>query len=206
MSICIVVPMKPPARAKQRLSAALAPAQREALALSLFTHTLTFFQRHFAALDVLVVSEDAAILALCRQHGCYALQQQSDGDLNDAATEAAAWVAARGYQGLLIVPSDIAVLSVAEIETLLSQASANRVVIAVAKDGGTNALLACPAEAINFKFGAQSALAHQRECARRGLSVTPLTLPHLALDIDQLSDLQRAARQRSPALEYWQYA
>jgi 2-phospho-L-lactate guanylyltransferase len=206
MSICVVVPMKSPARAKQRLSAVLPAHQRQALALSLFTHTLAFFNAQFPKLDVLVVSEEHTILTLANDYGCLTLAQQAGGDLNDALTEAADWVARAGYDGLFIIPSDIAVLSPLEIQTLLDHAQMHRVVLALAKDGGTNALLACPPCAIEFQFGANSALAHQRECARKGVQVTPLTLTNLALDIDQQSDLALAQREGAQALEGWQYA
>lgn len=206
MSICVVVPMKAPARAKQRLSSVLPTAQREALALSLFTHTLAFFQHHFPELDVLVISEDVAMLDIARHYHCFELRQNVGGDLNDALSEAAAWVEHAGYSGLLIIPSDIAELSPSEIQQLLDQANARGVALAVAKDGGTNALLACPPRVIEFQFGIHSALAHQRECARKSVPVCPMTLPGLMLDIDQLNDLETAKRDGSEAIKRWQYA
>lgn len=206
MSVCIVVPMKPPMLAKQRLSDALPADQREALALALFRHTLSFFRTHFSELDVLVVSEDDGILQLSHEFDCHRLKQTEPNGLNGALAQAAQWVSRKNYTGMFIVPSDIAFLAHNEVQMLLAEAEQHSVVMAVAKDGGTNALLVSPPQALEFQFGEQSALAHQRECAKKNLTNKPLTLPCFALDIDRLCDLQQAKRHGSEALKEWHYA
>ena len=206
MSICIVVPMKSPHRAKQRLSHDLSPVQRQALAMQLFRHTLSFLRSYFSDLDTLVVSDSEEVLATAREYNCLTLQQDEPSGLNPAVQDAAHWVSQRDYSGMLVLPGDLALLNEADITQLLNEASAHDAVLAIADDGGTNALLVQPADSLCFSYGHNSALKHQQECVRRGLSFKALNLPRLALDIDQLKDLQQAEEASSEALQGWNYA
>ena len=65
----------------------------------------------------------------------------------------------------------------------------NKVVIARAKDLGTNALITTPPNAIEFQYGSQSALAHVQQAHINGLKVEVLDLRDLSQDIDLPKDL-----------------
>jgi 2-phospho-L-lactate/phosphoenolpyruvate guanylyltransferase len=201
--LCVVIPMKSPKRSKQRLVGSLSDTARESLSLSLFENTLVFFQRHFPMLDVLVVSESLDVLALAQTYEANTLFDDGENGLNGALDFACDWVKQTGYDSMLIVPSDIAMLDPAEFVALMSAAGDTNVVIAVAKDGGTNALLTSPPDAIQFEYGCDSAAVHQANALNNRLACRSLHLSNLALDIDQSEDLQVAVIRQPERFKAW---
>lgn len=201
--LCVVIPMKSPKRSKQRLVGSLSDTARESLSLTLFENTLVFFQRHFPMLDVLVVSESLDVLALAQTYEANTLFDDGENGLNGALDFACDWVKKTGYDSMLIVPSDIAMLDPAEFVALMSAANDASVVIAVAKDGGTNALLTSPPDAIQFEYGCDSASAHQANALNNRLACRSLHLANLALDIDQSEDLKVAVIRQPERFKAW---
>lgn len=201
--LCVVIPMKSPKRSKQRLVGSLSDTARESLSLTLFENTLVFFQRHFPMLDVLVVSESLDVLALAQTYEANTLFDDGENGLNGALDFACDWVKKTGYDSMLIVPSDIAMLDPAEFVALMSAANDASVVIAVAKDGGTNALLTSPPDAIQFEYGCDSASAHQANALNNRLACRSLHLRNLALDIDQGDDLNVAVTRQPERFKAW---
>lgn len=65
----IVIPMKAPSRAKQRLMGVLNISQREALALSLYRQTLRFFAQHYPQVNCLVVTNSLKIADIASSFG-----------------------------------------------------------------------------------------------------------------------------------------
>lgn len=201
--LCVVIPMKSPKRSKQRLVGSLSDSAREKLSLTLFENTLAFFQRHFPMLDVLVVSESLEVLSLAQAYEANTLFDDGEKGLNGALDFACDWVKQSGYDSQLIVPSDIAVLDPEEITTLMTAIHNAQVVIAVAKDGGTNALLTSPPDAIHFEYGCDSASAHKANAMNNRLVCRSLHLANLALDIDQSEDLRVAVIRQPERFKAW---
>jgi len=181
--LLFIIPMKDPAVAKSRLSTVLPDAVRARLAMALFRRTLEFLAEAQPEVDVLVVSESEAIEA--EVTGLF-LRQSGNG-LNEAVTEGAAWAAAKSYGSICVLPADLADPSAGDLARLL--ALGEGVNIAPAHDGGTNALLVSPPDAISFNYGKGSCLAHQRAAA--GLPCTIIPLESFRYDIDTSADLAR---------------
>ncbi|MBY4677012.1 2-phospho-L-lactate guanylyltransferase [Marinobacterium arenosum] len=189
--INIVIPMKDPAAAKQRLSQALDDRQRSRLALELFEETLYFFSNHFPQLHLLVVTDSRRIRDIADRFGHRVLLEPAADGLNSAIERATDWSLRHQFRQQLVVPADIAELDAGEIRQLLASLDGQRgVVIAEAKDLGTNALLCAPPDAIPFRFGRHSARAHQRQALKAGLPCRRLRLARLSQDIDQPQDLR----------------
>ncbi|MEP0072775.1 MAG: 2-phospho-L-lactate guanylyltransferase [Marinomonas sp.] len=201
--LCVVIPMKSPQRSKQRLANSMTDEARESLSLNLFQNTLAFFQTHFPRLDVLVVSESLEVLDLAQSYDANTLFDDGENGLNGALTFASDWVKQSGYDSQLIIPGDIAVLNPDEVQALITVADDAEVVIAVAKDGGTNALLTSPPDAIEFEYGHQSARLHKGNAFENGLSCHSLNFTDLALDIDQSDDLKQAVIQAPERFDAW---
>ncbi|QUX97475.1 2-phospho-L-lactate guanylyltransferase [Marinomonas sp. CT5] len=201
--LCVVIPMKSPKRSKQRLVGSLSNAARESLSLTLFENTLAFFQQHFPMLDVLVVSESLEVLSLAQSYKANTLFDDGEKGLNGALDFACDWVKKSGYQSQLIIPSDIAALDPEEILTLMEAAHDASVVMAVAKDGGTNALLTSPPDAITFEYGQDSASVHRADAINNRLICRSLHLANLALDIDQSEDLETAVTRQPERFNAW---
>ncbi|MDG3087774.1 2-phospho-L-lactate guanylyltransferase [Vibrio hannami] len=188
----IVIPMKAPAYSKQRLMGVLNVAQRETLALSLYRETLRFFANHYPQVNRLVVTDSQQIADIAKRYGaCTLLEKQSKG-LNNAIDVATRWSMMSGYRHQMVIPADIAKLDTDEVSALFQAVEAgNQVVIARAKDSGTNALITTPPNAIEFQYGAQSALAHAQQAHVNQLQVEVLELSALSQDIDVPDDLLR---------------
>ena len=187
----IVIPMKDPRQAKQRLKPVLSDTLRQHLALSLFENCLHFFQSYFADYHLTVVTPSAMIASLTRAYHYHALIESSDSrGLNQALAQASDWSHQQGFQAQLILPADIADLRLMEMQTLLNKVSEKpSVVIVPSQDGGTNALLTTPVRAIPFAYGIGSAAYHQHSARARAYPCHRLSLAGLSHDIDMPSDL-----------------
>jgi 2-phospho-L-lactate/phosphoenolpyruvate guanylyltransferase len=184
-----VIPVKALGAAKSRLSGVLSAAERRQLALIMLGDVLAVVSAAPAVGGVTVVSRDPSALALAAQFGADVLLDATAG-LNEALEQAAGRVAALGARALLVVPSDLPLLTAHDVTQLaeaLGQAPA--AVLAPSRDGGTNALLVAPPGALRFAFGPGSLARHMAEARRRGLAVRLVRTPGLELDVDQPEDL-----------------
>lgn len=195
MSLWAVVPVKPFARAKQRLAGELSGAQRAALAACMLRDVLTALAGTPALAGRLVVTADAAAAALARSLGAVVLPEPEPAGLNEAVRAAAAWVQAQGGSGLLVVPGDAPGVTAEELAQLTAaHAQGAAVALVPAHDeGGTNALLLSPPSRLAPAFGEGSFGRHLRAAQAAGVQPQVLALPGLGLDLDHPHDLARFA-------------
>lgn len=199
MTLAVAILMKDPAEAKTRLRPVLGSDARESLALTMFENTLDHFIRAAAVPDrrwlVGVVTASPRIAAIAGARGAAAVDERLPGGAGDgsginAAAEAAArWAAEAGASSLLVIHADIPTLVDEEIAALLAAGRDRAVVIAGSRDGGTNALLVTPPGVLDFRFGPNSAAAHEAAAREAGLTATQLDLPFLSRDMDTPDDL-----------------
>ena len=184
-----IVPAKPFSEAKSRLGPAISPADRAAVARRLLERTVDVLMQADGLARVLVVSRDEEALALARERGAEGLVEQGDG-LNGALTYAATHAVAGGGTRILVLHSDLPMLTVADVEALLRAGNSAEVVIAHDRDHvGTNALLT-PAGAFAYAFGPQSFSAHVELARAAGYEPAVVARPGLAFDIDYPGDLE----------------
>ncbi len=169
-----VVPMKSMDLAKSRLAAVLDPAGRRALACQMLDH----------------------VLETLRQAGVSPVRV-ADGnrDLNSDVAAAAHLVQGEGATDLLLVMADLPYLAADDIAALIEAGRRSPVVIAEAKDGGTNALLLRPPTVLDFAFasGQPSASRHAEKARAAGIEPVIVRRPGLARDIDTPADLANLA-------------
>lgn len=187
----VVIPVKPFAFAKQRLSAVLTDAERAELARVMLKDLLTTLGRCAGVSGSLLVSQEEAVPALARQFGAQWLREEARG-LSRAVSQAGAWLAERGESRMLMLPGDVPLATAGEIETIVTQHQSNPLMTIVAdREGfGTNALAVSPPTLMNFYFGRESFQAHRAAAEAAGARVQVLTLPGLAFDIDTPDDLR----------------
>ena len=190
MKPVVAILMKDPDRAKTRLRPALSGDARERLALTMFENTLAFFLRLRDGAGVGVVTPSPRVAEIARAQGAEAILEDGEGGINEAAAQAARWAVAKGAAALLVVHADVPTLVEDEVAALLEAARSNAVVIAESVDGGTNALLLSPPDAIDFRFGPHSAAAHAAGATAAGLRQARLRLPFLSRDLDTPDDLR----------------
>ena len=189
----IVIPFKDPTTAKSRLSPLLDAGQRVVLARFLLEQTLTLLQSHFSDTPRLVVTN--APEPLGDSTGSTVLRETSNGGLNRALEEAAAWSVEHGYASTLFIPADIAAIDPRDLTYLLTRPRNPRSLhVCPSVDGGTNAFLATPPDAVPFRFGTASCAAHLDAARTAGVDATVHRLPSLARDVDTPADLAWVTR------------
>jgi 2-phospho-L-lactate guanylyltransferase len=98
----------------------------------------------------------------------------------------------RGEESILVIPGDIPLIQAWELEQIYRQAPAEGSVLVPAGDGrGTNAALRRPANLFPLRFGNDSFEPHHAAAQATGKPCVVLTLPGIAVDVDNPADLQR---------------
>ncbi len=215
MSLWTIVPVKPFNEGKSRLAAHISPRQRRALNRELLTRTLAAINQAHLDAQLLVVSRDSRALDAAKRAGSRALAEESqprtapppsspndaesEPQLNAALTQAACYAAAHGATKVLVLPTDMPNLTAEDVRAMASPANRDpQIIIAPSRDGGTNALMLQPAQAIPFAFGPDSFLRHQRLAAEAGIPVRVVKSDSLLFDIDLPEDYRLAFDNRGP--------
>jgi 2-phospho-L-lactate guanylyltransferase len=187
----VVIPVKPFAFAKQRLSSVLTDVERATLARIMLQDLLSTLRHCAGVSGTLLVSQEEAVPALAREFGALALYEETRG-LSRAVSQAGTYLVERGEHSMLMLPGDVPLATASEIETIVQQHRSHRLLTIVAdREGfGTNALAVSPPTLMDFSFGRASFQAHCRAAEAAGATVQVLTLPGLAFDIDTPDDLR----------------
>lgn len=200
--IALAVPVKDLANVKQRLLPALGGTERAALARAMLRDVLAAAAG--ADLDVVwVVTHDAEVMALARAHGAAVLAEGENAGHTAAVARAQARAAELGARGFLTVPGDVPCVTAAEIRALAEAAAGPGPAVALvpSRSGlGTNGVALRPPRAMPLTFGEPSFENHVLAARARGLAPRTLSLPGLALDVDDVDDL-RALLVRGPDTE-----
>ncbi|MCA1831313.1 MAG: 2-phospho-L-lactate guanylyltransferase [Actinobacteria bacterium] len=188
MRALIVIPAKPLARAKARLATFLDGEERQALALAMLRDVVSAATQ---VAPVWVVCSDEEAVAVARERGAEAVPDKTpEAGLNASLSATTADVTGAGYDGALVLASDLPCVRPEDVAALLGPAQA---VIAPSAGGdGTNALWRSPADLFPTAFGEKSRSAHERLAAESGLAALIVRRPRLELDVDDPGDLTRA--------------
>lgn len=190
--LLVVIPMKSPTLAKTRLRTALNDQSREQLARHLFIRTLAMLCDLKADMDfdIAVVTACDDIAAIARNHGALLIDEETVCGLNQAASRAADFALDGGWQRLCILPADLARPEPDDLRRILSHdLTQPGMAICPSKDFGTNALLLCPPDVIQFAYGPLSFHHHCRLASEAGLSPVILPYASLRIDLDSPADL-----------------
>lgn len=191
--IWALVPLKPTEGSKSRLAGTLSPQQRRGLALAMLEDVLTTLLAAPSVDCVLLLSRDEAGTALARALGADVLHEAAMS-LNGALEEGARHAATSGATGLLVVPADLPLLTVADVQILTATPAGlvGSLTIARSLDGGTSALYMRPPLALPFCFGEQSFERHRAAAHSQGLDVHIHSTRNASLDdLDTPADLAR---------------
>ena len=198
--IVAVVPVRSLSSGKSRLGEPLDAEERADLVLALLRRTVEQALAASRLAGVVVVSEDADLLRQARAMGAASLLQERPG-LNEGLAEARA-TADPEATAIMVLPADLpsvvasAIDELAEAAELAQRGAPDRPVVALVPDRhgtGTNALLVAPPDAIPFRFGAGSRVAHCSAARAAGASYVELSGP-LTFDLDTPEDLLEADR------------
>ncbi len=190
--IAALLPAKALDQAKERLAAVLSRDERRLLELAMLEDVVTALRAVPAVGSIHIVSPDEEVVQHAAALGTDAiLVPHLLRGLNQSLTHAVTVMSSAGpVPAVLVLLADVPAVAPADIASVIDALPAHRgAVICPSHDGGTNALALRPPDAIPFRFGPQSSLAHLHEAAARGVSTHVLHLPSLD-DIDAPRDLR----------------
>jgi 2-phospho-L-lactate guanylyltransferase len=187
----VVIPVRALEGAKSRLGEVLDAEERRDLVTRLLRRTIAAAQRAARVDAVLVVSPDAATLALASSAGAQALPQRGGG-LNAALGQARDLAIEAGFEAIVVLPGDLPFVDGPAIDALAAAADEDsRPIVVLVPDRhgrGTNALLLRPPDVIDPAFGGDSRDAHERRALGAGARYVEQD-GSLGLDVDTPDDL-----------------
>jgi 2-phospho-L-lactate guanylyltransferase len=191
----VIVLVKDFASAKQRLQPALGPKERQALA----RRNAQLAVRAAGAGDrVLVVAGSDEVAKLAKGSGADVLLEPRQEGQNVAAARGIARAVEGGAGAVLLLSSDLPLVTVEAVREVLQSAAGYEAPVAVAVEaigrGGTNALYLRPPTAITLSFGDDSLAKFRHEAESRGVTFVVHRSDAMALDLDEPGDLARLRR------------
>jgi 2-phospho-L-lactate/phosphoenolpyruvate guanylyltransferase len=192
LSLWAIVPVKPLRRGKSRLASVLSDEERTTLNHNLFIHTLQVLSEVPEIDHTLVISRDPSALALARDHRARTLQEEGTPELNMALRRATVVAKVYATGGILILPADLPLLNVKDLQKLISLAQdpPSGVIAPDRRMDGTNALLVKPAGLIDYGYGPHSFQKHCERVKAAGARLQICDLYSFSLDLDIPDDLE----------------
>jgi len=202
LRVHVIVPLHGAASGKSRLGFVLDAEERESLVLGMAAATLAALAEWAPAVPVHLVTADLATGELMRRARpeVNLVPEPPDGGLNGALRAACDAAIEAGATAVLILPTDLPLLTAASLASLADAADAavaagaGRPIVAIAPADarrGTNALLLSPPDVIEPLFGELSLEAHLRAAEDAGASVQLVDDPAIGFDLDTPDDLER---------------
>lgn len=186
--VATVIPVAPPAQAKQRLGGVMGPDERADLARRMLLRAIE------AALEVgpvVVVSRSPEVLDAARAAGATALVEVGT-DLDDAVVQGLTRVAQEAAAAI-VVPADLPLVTGHALADLVARAGSHEQVVVVApcqRRDGTNGMVLRPPTMIGPRYGPGSAARHLAAGRAAGAQVVEVTDPRF-VDLDTPEDWAR---------------
>jgi 2-phospho-L-lactate/phosphoenolpyruvate guanylyltransferase len=192
MTFWAILPVKPLRLGKSRLAGVLDENERYRLNQDLLKNSLQVLTEVAEIERVLVISRDPQVLAMARDFRACTLQESGSRGLNTALNKATQMARSFAVQSVLVVPADLPLINIADIQELLALAEHPPVVV-IAPDRhrrGTNALVVNPLGALRYAFGRDSFHTHCQQALCSEVRLEVAELPKLAVDLDTPDDIE----------------
>ena len=189
INVIAIVPMKPLAQGKSRLSQSLSAEQRADLALGMLRRVVLAIKA--ASVDtVWVVGGDDRVREMTRSLGADCLDELGE-DLNDTLKKAFELAFEQG-KSALYVAGDLPFLKPADIHSMMqaSRSQGNVTLAPARRDGGTNSILVPLGVPMQPELGQGSFMKHLTQAARLETSVAINSSQGLGFDLDVVDDLE----------------
>ena len=165
--IYAIIPVSKLSNAKTRLSPFLDLKERENLLKAMLKDVTKTLKS--VVDEVIIVSADKEVLEYANELEVLTLVENEGLNLNTAIEQAMDWCRHKTKK-VFIVPSDIPLISKANIDSLVESSKSLDFVIIPSKGGGTNGLIIKPLS-IDMKFGDFSFKNHINEASKNGFEV-----------------------------------
>ncbi len=176
---------------KSRLHEVLSPWELEAENRRLFQRTLSTAKASGIFKQIMVISEDEEALIWASVQGFYALREERTGDLNSALRQAMAAILANGAGSVLVIPTDLPMLTVEDLRLLAEYVPEENGILLVPDHHmtGTNALFFSWPDLMPTAFGMNSCALHCALAEERNLKQVIYLNTHIQHDLDTPEDL-----------------
>lgn len=196
MKVTALIPVKGFRNAKQRLSAFLSGAEREALAEAMLRDVLRQVLRARGLVETVVVTGDDKVASIAGSLGARVILENAETGETAAVDFARTRLKDAGREAVMIIPGDLPLVRSGDIESVLAQVPEGQIapfaLLVPSHDRlGTNALLLAPPEIIKLRFGYDSFRYHISQVSAQGLPVRCFENERIALDIDEPKDLEK---------------
>ena len=190
----ILVPVKNLATAKQRLASVLDQATRTELAQAMLLDVLEALGTWADRPEVSLVTSDSFAVDLARKFNFQVIADNANRSETEAIAMATHICESRGVESTLVIPGDVPLIQVGELEKIVEVApSQGSVLVPAADRRGTNAAWRRPAGLFPLRFGNDSFRPHLAAARASHKPCVVLTLPGIALDVDNPSNLKQLA-------------
>jgi len=190
----ILVPVKNLSGAKQRLASLFDQPTRTELAQAMLFDVLETLGEWTGRPEVGIVTSDPFALQLAQQFRFSVIPDHNNRSQTDAIEMATRFCESQGIDNTLVIPGDIPLIQSWELAKILESAPSEGSVLVRAADGrGTNAIFRRPAGLFPARFGNDSFEPHHAAAQATGKPCVLLSLPGIALDVDNPSDLRALA-------------
>lgn len=184
-----VIPVKPFASAKRRLSPMLNSVERARLAHLMLCDVLDALRAARGLDGFIVVTGSGEAAALAAERGGMVVAEPGELGL-DVAIARGLGAACAVADGVLVVPADIPHLTGAAVDAIVGNTAEGGITLAPAiHDHGTNAISARPGDLLQPQFGACSFARHYRSALSAGAVTRIHVCPVLGHDLDRPRDL-----------------
>ncbi len=192
----VLVPVKEPRRAKQRLASYLSLDERQRLAWAMLEDVTRALRSAVRPDRIVLVTSCSSVMRHAEQNGWDVIEEKKQISESHSVDVSSKLLRQQKACAVLLLPADIPLIQSEDVDLLLSQELEWRSAILVpSRDGtGTNALLRTPPDAFPSCFGKNSFFLHRKEASCRGIHVKVLENPRISCDLDELSDLLRFCR------------
>ena len=190
----ILIPVKSLANAKQRLASVLDQATRTKLAQAMLFDVLETLGTWQSRPAVSVVTSDPFALEVAKRFEFQIIPDKANRSETDAIEMATHFCESRSVDSTLVIPGDIPLIQVTELQQILEAAPTEGSVLVPAADGrGTNAAWRRPAGLFPLRFGNDSFKPHLAAARATQKPCVVLQLQGIALDVDNPADLRQLA-------------
>lgn len=187
----LLIPVKDPGCAKQRLSGLLNQRQRTELAWAMLEDLATALAQAERPEAIFVVTSSDAVAAFARRQRWDLLREENQSSESSSVDWASGELKRRGIGQVLRLPGDVPLVRAMDIDAVIHAGDFGQCcAIVPSRDGtGTNALLRTPPDAFPSRFGPGSFELHHQEAGLRQVRLLTLLNDRIALDIDEPDDL-----------------
>ncbi len=188
----VLLPLKRPDGAKQRLAGFLNFEQRERLFWAMLEDVAIAIEEAALPDKIVTVTSSEQVLKYARGRGWEVLLESEQRSESASVDDASLKLSRQGVNSVLRIPGDVPLLCASDVDEILDQSEFSQSCVLVpSRNGkGTNAILRTPPNVFPSRFGENSFELHRMEAENRDVSVRIHKSDRLALDVDTPSDIE----------------